>query len=144
MWFKNDGNNRIVNRNTRNRKSNQLADFQTFLLFVTHLVEVVTKGLFSGYRKFLLFDADTYVKEREHAVYMILSHQDGKYVHKGRVFTDYKQFDNAIMKDLDKSYSHFAVMEYSYAPTEDELKVFIQTYPEGKLNGEILYQLVCN
>ena len=27
--------------------SNQLADFQTFLLFVTHLVEVVTKGLFS-------------------------------------------------------------------------------------------------
>ena len=47
MWFKNDGNNRIVNRNTRNRMSNQLADFQTFLLFVTHLVEVVTKGLFS-------------------------------------------------------------------------------------------------
>ena len=45
MWFKNDGNNRIVNRNTRNRKSNQLADFQTFLLFVTHLVEVVTNGL---------------------------------------------------------------------------------------------------
>ena len=27
--------------------SNQLADFQTFLLFVTHLVEVVTKGLLS-------------------------------------------------------------------------------------------------
>ena len=47
MWFKNDGNNRIVNRNTRNRMSNQLADFQTFLLFVTHLVEVITKGLFA-------------------------------------------------------------------------------------------------
>ncbi|GEM_PF-2698735 len=46
MWFKNDGNNRIVNRNTRNRMSNQLADFQTFLLFVTHLMEVITKGLF--------------------------------------------------------------------------------------------------
>lgn len=27
--------------------SNQLADFQTFLLFVTHLMEVITKGLFS-------------------------------------------------------------------------------------------------
>ena len=27
--------------------SNQLADFQTFLLFVTHLVEVITKGLFA-------------------------------------------------------------------------------------------------
>ena len=26
--------------------SNQLADFQTFLLFVTHLMEVITKGLF--------------------------------------------------------------------------------------------------
>jgi len=26
--------------------SNQLADFQTFLLFVTHLVEFITKGLF--------------------------------------------------------------------------------------------------
>ena len=25
--------------------SNQLADFQTFLLFVTHLMEVITKGL---------------------------------------------------------------------------------------------------
>lgn len=108
------------------------------------LIDKASVSISFGDRKFLLFDADTYVKEREHAVYMILSHQDGKYVHKGRVFTDYKQFDNAIMKDLDKSYSHFAVMEYSYAPTEDELKVFIQTYPEGKLNGEILYQLVCN
>ena len=27
--------------------SNQLADFQTFLLFVTHLMEVITKDLFS-------------------------------------------------------------------------------------------------
>ena len=26
--------------------SNQLADFQRFLLFVTHLMEVITKGLF--------------------------------------------------------------------------------------------------
>ena len=26
--------------------SNQLADFQTSLLFVAHLVEVITKGLF--------------------------------------------------------------------------------------------------
>ena len=34
--------------------SNQLADFQTFLLFVTHLVKVVTKGLFSDAARHVL------------------------------------------------------------------------------------------
>ena len=34
--------------------SNQLADFQTFLLFVTHLVEVITKGLFADAKNMIL------------------------------------------------------------------------------------------
>ena len=34
--------------------SNQLADFQTFLLFVTHLVEVITKGLFADAARYEL------------------------------------------------------------------------------------------
>lgn len=114
----------------------------TITLF-KELIDRATVSISFGDKKFLLFDSDTLVKEREHAVYMILSQEKGEYVHNRRVFTDYKQFDNAIMKDIDKTYSHFAVMECSYVPTDDELKTFIQTYPKGKVNGEILYPLVC-
>lgn len=108
------------------------------------LVDKATVSMSFGDKRFFLFDSDTFVKEREHAVYMILSYENGGYVHKGRVFTDYKQFDSAIMKDIDKTYSHLAVMECSYVPSKEELEELMQTYPKGKLNGEILYHIVAS